>query len=48
MPHHTVRILGDSHVAGLEVDTPSGRETIACDMVITALGQTARKEFAVY
>jgi dihydropyrimidine dehydrogenase (NAD+) subunit PreT len=42
-----VRILGDGRVAGLEVDTPSGRDTIACDMVITALGQTARTEFGV-
>ena len=41
------RILGNGRVEALEVDTPSGTETIACDMVITALGQTARDEFQV-
>lgn len=41
------RILGNGRVEALEVDTPSGTETIACDMVITALGQTARAEFRV-
>jgi len=42
-----LRILGDGRVAGLEVHTPSGPEVIACDMVITALGQTVRDEFQV-
>jgi dihydropyrimidine dehydrogenase (NAD+) subunit PreT len=42
-----VRILGDGHVAALEVETPAGREVIACDMVITALGQAARDEIHV-
>jgi glutamate synthase (NADPH/NADH) small chain len=42
-----LRILGNGRVEGLEVDTPSGTETIVCDMVITALGQTARTEFRV-
>jgi glutamate synthase (NADPH/NADH) small chain len=41
------RILGNGRVEALDVDTPAGRETIACDMVITALGQTARAEFPV-
>lgn len=41
------RILGNGRVEGLEVDTPQGSETIACDMVITALGQVVRDEFAV-
>jgi glutamate synthase (NADPH/NADH) small chain len=41
------RILGNGRVEGIEVDTPSGPETIPCDMVITALGQTARAEFRV-
>jgi glutamate synthase (NADPH/NADH) small chain len=42
-----LRILGNGRVEGLEVATPSGTETIVCDMVITALGQTARAEFRV-
>ncbi len=42
-----LRIVGNRRVEGLEVDTPSGAETIVCDMVITALGQTARAEFRV-
>jgi dihydropyrimidine dehydrogenase (NAD+) subunit PreT len=33
------RILGNGQVTGLEVETPEGTEVIACDMVITALGQ---------
>ncbi len=33
------RILGNGQVSGLEVETPQGTEVIACDMVITALGQ---------
>ena len=33
------RILGNGQVTGLEVETPHGTEVIACDMVITALGQ---------
>jgi len=41
------RILGSSRVEGLEVETPHGLEVIDCDMVITALGQTARDEFTV-
>jgi len=41
------RILGNGRVEGLEVETPHGLEVIACDMVITALGQTARDEFRV-
>ena len=40
-------ILGNGRVEGLEVETPQGLEVIPCDMVITALGQTARDEFAV-
>jgi glutamate synthase (NADPH/NADH) small chain len=41
------RILGVSHVEGLEVETADGGgiEVLACDMVITALGQAARDEF---
>ncbi len=35
------RILGNGQVTGLEVETPEGTEVIACDMVITALGQDA-------
>jgi dihydropyrimidine dehydrogenase (NAD+) subunit PreT len=41
------RILGDGRVEGLEVETATGAEVIPCDMVITALGQAARNEFAV-
>jgi glutamate synthase (NADPH/NADH) small chain len=41
------RIVGNGRVEGLEVETPHGPETIVCDMVITALGQVARDEFAV-
>ena len=39
------RILGVTHVEGLEVATADGIEVLACDMVITALGQAARDEF---
>ena len=35
------RVLGNGSVAGLEVRTPSGTETIPCDMVIVAIGQGA-------
>jgi len=41
------RITGKAQVEGLEVDTPSGPEVIACDMVITALGQVPRDEFEI-
>src|SRR5262245_28836454 len=41
------RIVGNGRVEGIEVETPQGTETIACDMVITALGQMAREEFTV-
>jgi glutamate synthase (NADPH/NADH) small chain len=41
------RILGNGRVEGLEVETPQGPELIRCDMVIKALGQTPRSEFAV-
>jgi dihydropyrimidine dehydrogenase (NAD+) subunit PreT len=41
------RIVGNGRVEGLDVETPQGPETIACDMVITALGQVTRDEFAV-
>lgn len=41
------RILGASHVEGLEVETADGVEVLGCDMVITALGQAARDEFPV-
>ena len=33
------RVLGNGAVAGLEVRTASGTETILCDMVIVAIGQ---------
>jgi glutamate synthase (NADPH/NADH) small chain len=36
-----------SAVSGLRVKTPSGDETIACDMVIKALGQAPRTNLAV-
>jgi dihydropyrimidine dehydrogenase (NAD+) subunit PreT len=39
------RVVGTGRVEGLEVQTPAGQETIACDMVITAIGQGARREF---
>lgn len=44
-----VRVLpGASRaVAGLHVQTPDGLETIACDMVIKALGQVKRDDFAL-
>jgi dihydropyrimidine dehydrogenase (NAD+) subunit PreT len=38
------RVLGNGAVAGLEVRTANGTETIACDMVIVAIGQSARTE----
>lgn len=41
------RIVGDGHVRGLEVETPRGVEVVPCDMVIKALGQTMRSDFAV-
>jgi dihydropyrimidine dehydrogenase (NAD+) subunit PreT len=41
------RILGNGQVTGLEVETPQGTEVIACDMVITALGQEALGGFAL-
>src|SRR6266498_1654386 len=36
------RVLGNGAVAGLEVRTTSGTETIPCDMVIVAIGQQER------
>jgi dihydropyrimidine dehydrogenase (NAD+) subunit PreT len=44
---HPTRILGNGEVTGLEVETPQGTEVIACDMVITALGQEALGGFAL-
>ena len=43
------RIIGNGSgaVAGIEVRTSSGTETIACDMVIVAIGQGARTELAL-
>lgn len=41
------RILGNGQVTGLEVETPQGMEVIACDMVITALGQEALGGFTL-
>jgi glutamate synthase (NADPH/NADH) small chain len=41
------RILGNGRVTGLEVETPQGTEVIACDMVITALGQEALGGFTL-
>jgi dihydropyrimidine dehydrogenase (NAD+) subunit PreT len=41
------RILGNGQVTGLEVETPHGTEVIACDMVITALGQEALGGFTL-
>jgi len=41
------RVVGNGRVTGLEIETPEqGRETIPCDMVIIAIGQGARREFA--
>jgi glutamate synthase (NADPH/NADH) small chain len=37
---------GSGAVSGVEVQTPSGSETIPCDMVIVAIGQGERGEFA--
>src|SRR5205085_1730336 len=42
-----VAILGNGRVSGLRVKTPGGEETIACDMVIKALGQVPRTEFVI-
>ena len=42
-----VRVVGESTVEGLEVDTPGGREVVPCDMVITALGQQLDPGFAI-
>jgi dihydropyrimidine dehydrogenase (NAD+) subunit PreT len=39
------RILGATHVEGIEVRSADGVEVLPCDMVITALGQAARDEF---
>jgi len=42
------RVVGNGRVEGLEVETPDERrETIACDMIIVAIGQGPRVEFAV-
>jgi dihydropyrimidine dehydrogenase (NAD+) subunit PreT len=41
------RILGNGQVTGLEVETPQGTEVIACDMVITALGQETLASFTL-
>ncbi|HEV8305042.1 MAG TPA: FAD-dependent oxidoreductase [Gemmatimonadales bacterium] len=41
------RVVGNGHVEGLDVETPRGPETIPCDMVIVAFGQTPRTDFAV-
>ena len=42
------RIVGNGRVEGLEIETgDQKRETIPCDMVIIAIGQEARGEFAV-
>ncbi|MGH7529066.1 MAG: NAD(P)-dependent oxidoreductase [Gemmatimonadales bacterium] len=43
------RIIADGSggIAGVEVQTPQGTETIPCDMVIVAIGQGERAEFAV-
>ena len=40
------RIIGNGAVAGIEVRTPGGTETIPCDMVIVAIGQGERTELA--
>ena len=40
-------IVGGPAVRGLKVTTPTGDETIPCDMVIKALGQTPRGDFAI-
>jgi glutamate synthase (NADPH/NADH) small chain len=37
---------GTGHVSALEVKTPAGTETIPCDMVIVAIGQTERSAFS--
>ncbi len=37
------RIVGNGAVAGVEVKTAAGTETIACDMVIVAIGQGERE-----
>jgi len=39
-----LRVLGNGAVAGLEVRTANGTETIPCDMVIVAIGQGERTE----
>jgi len=42
------RIMGNGRVEGLEIETDDRtRETIPCDMVIIAIGQGGRGEFAV-
>ena len=40
------RIAGNGAVAGLEITTATGAETIPCDMVIVAIGQDVRTELA--
>jgi len=37
---------GIGHVSALEVQTPAGAETIPCDMVIVAIGQSERSSFS--
>ncbi len=41
------RIVGNGAVAGLEVRTATGSETIPCDMVIVAIGQGSREELKI-
>jgi len=41
-----LRVLGNGAAAGLEVRTAIGAETIACDMVIVAIGQGERTALA--
>ena len=42
-----LRVLGNGAVVGLEVRTANGTETIACDMVIIAIGQGAREALKI-
>ena len=42
-----VAVVGADRVEGLRVKTEGGEETIPCDMIITAIGQVARRDFAL-
>ena len=42
-----LEVVGETHVEGLEVQTPDGSEVIPCDMIIRAIGQTQLPGFEI-